>query len=101
MFQSGLVEEVKQLLAQGCSGSEKPFESIGYKQALQHLRGSLTVEQAIASTQLETRQYAKRQLTWFRRDSAVKWLSGFGNDPLIIQQCLDHVATLISCGDGS
>jgi tRNA dimethylallyltransferase len=101
MFRSGLVEEVKQLLAQGCSGSEKPFESIGYKQALQHLRGSLTVEQAIASTQLETRQYAKRQLTWFRRDSAVKWLSGFGNDPLIIQQCLDHVATLISCGDGS
>ena len=57
---------------------EKPFESLGYKQALL-TRGSITREPAIASTQLETRQYAKRQLTWFRREKDVVWLRGFGS----------------------
>ncbi len=84
MFEHGLIEEVRCLLAQGANGGEKPFESLGYKQALLHLRGALTLEQAISSTIIETRQYAKRQLTWFRRDSEIRWLSGFGNQPGII-----------------
>ncbi len=94
MFGAGLLEEVKRLLARGCSGSEKPFESLGYRQALQHLRGDMTIEQAIASTQLETRQYAKRQLTWFRRDPDVKWLSGFGDSPVVIEQCLAQIVNI-------
>jgi len=89
MFHSGLVEEVQRLIARGCTGAEKPFESLGYKQALQYVRGSLTLEHAIQSTQIETRQYAKRQWTWFRRDPEVRWVSGFGHSPLVIELCFD------------
>ncbi|MDX2149745.1 MAG: tRNA (adenosine(37)-N6)-dimethylallyltransferase MiaA [Bryobacteraceae bacterium] len=84
MFQTGLVEEVRGLLDLGVPAGAKPFESIGYRQALSVVRGELTLEQAVASTQLATRQYAKRQWTWFRRDSEVQWLQGFGEDPAIV-----------------
>ncbi len=80
MFEHGLLEEVQGLLAAGATGNEKPFEALGYKQALLHLRGALTLEQAIESTIVETRQYAKRQRTWFRRDPEIRWLRGFGDD---------------------
>ena len=90
MFQSGLIEEVRGLLGQGATGNEKPFESLGYKQALLHLRGSLTLEQAVESTIIETRQYAKRQRTWFRRDPEIRWLSGFGDQAEIIAQATSH-----------
>ncbi len=79
MFHSGLIEEVKLLLSD-CSGEEKPFESLGYRQALAAVRGEMTIEQAIESTQLATRQYAKRQMTWFRRDPRIVWLDGFGDE---------------------
>lgn len=88
MFDGGLVEEVRTLLENGCTGQEKPFESLGYKQALQHIRGTLTREQAILSTQIETRQYAKRQRTWFLKDSRIHWLDGFGDDPEIAADAL-------------
>lgn len=80
MFQSGLVEEVEGLLTAGCSGGEKPFESLGYKQALAVIRGKMTREEAIQSTLIETRQYAKRQMTWFRKDPGIVWLEGFGEE---------------------
>jgi tRNA dimethylallyltransferase len=79
MFSQGLLEEVRELLAKGDTGDEKPFEALGYKQALAQIRGTLSLEEAIRSTQLETRQYAKRQLTWFRRDPEMRWLAGFGD----------------------
>jgi tRNA dimethylallyltransferase len=86
MFQTGLINEVRGLLAQGATGDEKPFEALGYQQALLHLRGALRLDQAIESTIVETRQYAKRQRTWFRRDPEIRWLAGFGDDPEIIAQ---------------
>ena len=86
MFAHGLLEEVRGLLAAGATGSEKPFEALGYKQALLHLRGGLTLEQAVESTIVETRQYAKRQRTWFRRDPEIRWLFGFGDDAEILAQ---------------
>jgi tRNA dimethylallyltransferase len=86
MFRSGLIEEVMGLLTAGCTGDEKPFESLGYKQALQHIRGTITMEEAILSTQLATRQYAKRQGTWFRRDPEIIWLEGFGDDREVIER---------------
>jgi tRNA dimethylallyltransferase len=89
MFRSGLVDEVAGLLASGCTGSEKPFESLGYRQTLEHLRGKLSIEEAIASTQLETRQYAKRQWTWFRRDAEVIWLDGLGNSTEVIKKAME------------
>jgi tRNA dimethylallyltransferase len=86
MFAHGLLEEVRGLLAAGATGNEKPFEALGYKQALLHLRDALTLEQANESTIVETRQYAKRQRTWFRRDPEIRWLRGFGDDPEILAQ---------------
>lgn len=84
MFARGLLEEVRGLLARGCTGREKPFESLGYKQALAHLRGEIPLAEAIASTMIETRQYAKRQLTWFRRDARIQWLEGFGTEDRVV-----------------
>ncbi len=89
MFSGGLIEEVQSLLAGGATGDEKPFESLGYKQALQYIRGQAGLEQAILSTQIETRQYAKRQWTWFRRDSAIEWIDGFGDDPAVVRTALE------------
>ena len=94
MFQTGLMDEVRSLLAGGATGNEKPFEALGYKQALLHLRGGLTLEQAVESTIVETRQYAKRQRTWFRRDPEIHWLAGFGEDAEIVA----HATQAASCG---
>jgi tRNA dimethylallyltransferase len=80
MFADGLLEEVRGLLAQGLSGMEKPFGGLGYKQALNVLKGECTLEQAIESTIIATHQYAKRQRTWFRRDPAIQWLNSFGDE---------------------
>jgi len=91
MFQGGLIEEVRGLLEHGCTGTEKPFESLGYKQALACLRGGLTLPEAVSQCEIETRQYAKRQWTWFRRDPRVQWLEGFGEDPAIVERALAMV----------
>ena len=79
MFQSGLPEEVRNLLSAGCPPDAKPLGALGYKQALRHLRGELTLSEAIESTQKATRHYAKRQWTWFRRNPDIHWLNGFGD----------------------
>jgi tRNA dimethylallyltransferase len=79
MFRQGLVAEVRGLLAAGCSGTEKPFQSLGYAQALAVARGQLGESEAVAAAQAGTRQYAKRQMTWFRREQNIQWLSGFGH----------------------
>lgn len=81
MFEADLLDEVRGLLASGVPRNAKPFESLGYKQALQAIEGFITREQALESTQQETRRYAKRQLTWFRKGQDVQWISGFGHEP--------------------
>jgi len=86
MFAQGLIEEVRGLLAGGATGDEKPFEALGYKQAVLHLRGGITLEQAMESTVVETRQYAKRQRTWFRRDAEIRWLDGFGDEAEVMAE---------------
>jgi tRNA dimethylallyltransferase len=96
MFHSGLIEEVQGLLARGCTGGEKPFESLGYKQALQYVRGEMTLEQAILSTEIETRQYAKRQLTWFRRDPEIRWIFEFGYEPGALASCIEMMRPAIT-----
>jgi tRNA dimethylallyltransferase len=85
MFTSGLLEETRLLAA--CHGpSPWPLNSLGYKQAMQHLRGEISLEQAIADAQQGHRNYAKRQMTWFRREPGVHWISGFGSDPAVQEQ---------------
>ena len=88
MFNAGLIEEVRDILSSGVSPHAKPFESLGYQQALKVLDASLTMGQAVQSTQLETRQYAKRQVTWFRKELSVHWLDGFGDDPAVQERAL-------------
>ena len=95
MFQTGLIEEVQALLAQGATGNEKPFEALGYKQALLHLRGALRLEQAVESTIVETRQYGKRQRTWFHRDPEIHWLAGFGEDGAILASAAVQIEAVL------
>ena len=96
MFASGLVEEVRHILALGYAAESKPFESHGYKQALQTIRGELNLREAIFYAQRNTRQYAKRQLTWFRREPGLVWLKGFADTPGIRESALDWVARFLA-----
>ena len=91
MFETGLVEETKNLLEKYGS-TARPLASLGYKQAVQLLRGELTREQAVSAAQQAHRNYAKRQMTWFRREPEVAWLKGFGDDPQIQRQAMQRVA---------
>jgi len=79
MFEVGLVEETE-LVLQKYGEAARPLASLGYKQAVQLLRGELTREQAVQAAQQAHRNYAKRQMTWFRREPCVTWLKGFGDD---------------------
>jgi len=91
MFAQGLIEEVRRILARGFSRDIKPLESLGYKEALAVFEGRLEIAEALAAAQLATRQYAKRQMTWFRREKDVVWLEGFGDDPAVRDAAFDLV----------
>jgi len=79
MFRDGLMEEVHHLLKNGTPDTAKPFEAVGYRQALAAVQGKLTLSEAIAQTQQATRNYAKRQITWFRNDLGTERILQFGN----------------------
>ena len=78
MFDAGLVEETRTLMAK--YPSAWALSSLGYKQAAQCLRGEIDLKLAIWAAQQSHRNYAKRQLTWFRREPEVRWIAGFGDD---------------------
>ena len=88
MFQDGLIGETKALLERGYGRDTKALESIGYRQSIDALEGRATVAEALADTRMETRRYAKRQLTWFRRDSELHWFAGFGEEPAIEREAI-------------
>jgi len=92
MFEAGLVDEVRGLLARGVPRTAKPFESLGYREVLLHLNGLLTLPQAVEWTTIHTRQYAKRQMTWFRKERGMVWLSGFGHEESIVEQAVQIAA---------
>ena len=85
MFKSGLVEETKRLVEK-YGEIARPLASLGYKQAVQLLRGEIDLKTAVQAAQQAHRNYAKRQMTWFRREPEVVWLAGFGDDPAIQQR---------------
>jgi tRNA dimethylallyltransferase len=90
MFEQGLIAETEQLWKK--YGDEaRPLTSLGYKQALQVLRGEIDRKLALEAAQQAHRNYAKRQMTWFRREPEVRWLSGFGDDPGIQAEALGIV----------
>lgn len=83
MFADGLVDEVKCLLSRDFSPDLKPLQSLGYFRVVQFLRGQINLAEAVALTKRDTRHYAKRQLTWFRRENGVVWFDSVGNDPFL------------------
>ncbi|MGA7927680.1 MAG: tRNA (adenosine(37)-N6)-dimethylallyltransferase MiaA [Candidatus Sulfotelmatobacter sp.] len=95
MFEAGLIEETQRLL-ETYGDAAAPLSSLGYKQAVQFLRGELTREQALHAVQQAHRNYAKRQMTWFRREPQVHWLRGFGDDRQMQKTAADWVSGLSS-----
>ena len=82
MFDEGLIAETEGLLAK-YGDQARPLASLGYKQAMQFLRGEIDREATLAAAQQAHRNYAKRQITWFRGEPDVHWLGGFGDEPAI------------------
>ena len=79
-FEKGLVEEVKQLLDAGVKDDTNALGAHGYRRVCEYLRGERSLESAIEQTKQDVRNYAKRQMTWFRREPGVFWLEGFGDE---------------------
>lgn len=90
MFDEGLVDETRCLIEK-YGESPRAFDSLGYRQARALLRDEISREQAIAAAQQGHRNYAKRQLTWFRRELDVHWLKGFGDEAEIIDSAVKLV----------
>lgn len=80
-FENGLIEEVKLIRESGVKDDTNALGAHGYRRVCEYLRGERTLESAIEQTKLDVRHYAKRQLTWFRREENVNWLNGFGDEP--------------------
>ncbi|MGB2835722.1 MAG: tRNA (adenosine(37)-N6)-dimethylallyltransferase MiaA [Candidatus Sulfotelmatobacter sp.] len=95
MFDAGLIEETQRLVEKYGDGAGS-LSSLGYKQALQFLRGELTREQALQAAQQAHRNYAKRQMTWFRREPKVHWLRSFGDDGKIQHEAVSRIETSLA-----
>ena len=74
MMSQGLVDEVRQLKDMGCRKGMTSMQGLGYKEILEYLDGECNLEDAVYTLKRETRHFAKRQLTWFRRESEVTWI---------------------------
>ncbi len=96
MFESGLLDEVRRLEALGYGRDAKAMEAVGYRQAHAVLAGEMTQEEAIASTALRSSQYAKRQMTWFRRDKEMVWLDSFGDNAAVLAQAESLLVNFLS-----
>jgi tRNA dimethylallyltransferase len=92
IFDQGLIQEVEGILQKGYPATAPPLGSHGYRQAVDYLQGRLSIEEALYHAQTRTRQYAKRQMTWFRKEPNIQWFCGFGSDAEIVQ----HVVTFLA-----
>jgi tRNA dimethylallyltransferase len=90
MFDAGLVEETQQLMKK-YGDAARPLTSIGYKQVVQLLKGEIDREAAVDAVQQAHRNYAKRQMTWFRREPDVTWIQAFGDQAAVIAQVVASV----------
>lgn len=95
-FRMGLVEEVRTLLARGASRSYTALGAHGYRRVVEYLHGERSLESAIEQTRLDIRHYAKRQLTWFRREAGVEWFEGFGDEAEIQSKIAGRVEELLN-----
>jgi tRNA dimethylallyltransferase len=97
MFQGGLVEETRDLLGK-YGETARPLSALGYKQALAMVRGEMDRTTALQAAQQAHRNYAKRQITWFRREPEVIWFSGFGEDTKIRSEAIHKIVDLQASG---
>jgi tRNA dimethylallyltransferase len=74
MFARGLVEETRELLRRGLAENKTAMQAIGYRQVVEHLRGERSLPETIELVKIRTRQFAKRQLTWFRAQKNLEWV---------------------------
>jgi tRNA dimethylallyltransferase len=91
MFARGWIDEVRSLLGSGLTENAKPFDFIGYRELRSALQGGTKMDDARIAIEQATRRYAKRQMTWFRREAGVRWFDGFGDDPHVQAQALHWV----------
>ena len=99
MFDVGLVEETRRLQEQ--YPGAWPLASLGYKQAAQYLSGAIDLKLAIHAAQQAHRNYAKRQLTWFRREPEVHWFHGFGDDSCVQQEAAEWISAMQKSANGA
>ncbi|HEY0319948.1 MAG TPA: tRNA (adenosine(37)-N6)-dimethylallyltransferase MiaA [Pyrinomonadaceae bacterium] len=97
-FKMGLVEEVQSLLERGAARSSTALGAHGYRRVVEYLYNERTLTSAIEQTRLDIRHYAKRQLTWFRREAGVEWFAGFGSDPDVQALVAARVEELLNVG---
>ena len=91
MFDEGLVEETRSLLEK-YGAAARPLSALGYKQAVALVRGEIDRQTAVQAAQQAHRNYAKRQMTWFRREPDVIWISGFGDDAVVQSEAIRKIA---------
>ena len=101
MIERGWLNEVSNLVARGIPETAKPFEFIGYKELRAHLAGELSLPEALAAIKQAPRRYAKRQITWFRKESNVGWSEGFGDDPAIAEAALRYLEEQLAAAPAS
>jgi tRNA dimethylallyltransferase len=92
MLDRGWLNEVTGLVRSGIPKNAKPFDFIGYSELQAHIEGTVTLAAATKAIAQSTRRYAKRQVTWFRKEPLVHWLPGFGDDPAVIDAAEKLVA---------
>ena len=93
MFAGGLVEEVESLIASGVPPAAKAFQAHGYRRVVEYLQGLRTREDALNRMKLDTRHYAKRQLSWWRARAGVRWINRLGDDPEAFIEANDYLAS--------
>lgn len=98
MYEAGLVREVRGILDRGVSPEAPAFRAIGYRQALAHIHGNMSLDEAIMLTERDTRRYAKRQMTWFRKQHVPVWFQGFGTDPEVRRRVGQFIGDAIRAG---
>ncbi|MDQ3817256.1 MAG: tRNA (adenosine(37)-N6)-dimethylallyltransferase MiaA [Acidobacteriota bacterium] len=95
-FAAGLVDEVRGLLDQGVPRDSNALGAHGYRRVVEYLRGERTLQSAIEQTKLDVRHYAKRQLTWFRREKGVEWFEGFGDQPVVQERVRKRIKEMMN-----
>lgn len=93
MVEDGLIEEVRELLAYGCTSDMVSMQGLGYKEIVPYLNGSCSLEDAISILKRDTRHFAKRQLTWFRREKDVTWIEK--NEFASEEELLQHMLSIL------